>query len=128
MTTATAVHLSQDGQDAKSAALRAARAVFEQAGVPFRVGRMARLIGQALNRDEDLNRLVHYELRAEAKRVGRPPLRNIVGVIDPTGQHAAARVDAEREVRQQKNAPAAGGNQREGEDQNQSLHKKGIKS
>lgn len=111
MTTATAVHLSQDGQDVKSTALRAARAVFDEAGVPFRVGRMARLIGQALGRGDDLNRLVHFELRSEAKRVGRPPLRNVIGVLDPTGQLATARVSAEK-----KNVPAG-----QGEDESNSL-------
>lgn len=121
MTTATAVHLSQDGQDEKSTALRAARAVFDEAGVPFRGGRMARLIRQALNRGDDLNRLVHFELRSEAKRVGRPPLRNVIGVLDPTGQLATARVSAEKE-----NVPAAGGHQREDEDRN--TLSKGIKS
>ena len=94
MSTAQAQHLSQGGQDLKGIVMRAARAAFAEAEIPFRQGRMARLIGTAIARGDDLEALIRDELDSTARRIETPALRNALGILDPTGQTAAARADA----------------------------------
>lgn len=99
----------------KAAILARAEALFADAGIPYRAGRMARIVGKKIANGyaSEAWAAVRAEFeRAEDVAQGdvRFRIRDWRGVIDPTGQLAAARVDAERE-----SAPAGVGAKSRGE-------------
>lgn len=106
----------------KAAILARAEALFAEAEVPYRAGRMARIVGKKIANGYGAQAwaAVQDELvRAERATHGhvRFRLRDERGVIDPTGQEAAARVDQERyTLTEMKNVPAG-----QGEDESQRL-------